>query len=138
MTMQPQSRFSLGPGHLPPPEQLRARWGWFMGMGIAAVVAGLIALAITEFATIASVLTIGIFVVLVGVTEIVLGFRARGWGRAIYWELSGLLYVVAGMFAWAEPAEASLVITLLLGAGLLATGVPRWAFVCMDPACADP
>ena len=127
MTMQPQSGFSLGPGHLPPPEKLRAKWGWFMGLGIAAVAAGLIALAITEFATIASVLTIGIFVVLVGVTEIVLGFRARGWGRAIYWELSGLLYVVAGMFAWAEPAEASLVITLLLGAGLLATGVVRAA-----------
>jgi uncharacterized membrane protein HdeD (DUF308 family) len=125
MTMQPQSGFSLGPGHLPPPEQLRARWGWFLGLGIAAVVAGFAALAITEFATIASVLTIGILVVLVGVTEIVLGFRARSWGRAMYWELSGLLYVVAGIFAWAEPAEASLVITLLLGAGLLATGVVR-------------
>ncbi len=39
--------------------------------------------------------------------------------------MSGILYVLAGVFAWAEPAQASLIITLLLGAGLLATGVVR-------------
>ena len=64
-------------------------------------------------------------VAIVGIVEIVLGFRARGWGQAIYWEISGIFYVAAGIFAWAEPVQASVVLTLLLGAGLLATGVVR-------------
>ena len=125
MSMQQLPGSTFGPGRMPPNEQLRAKWGWFMALGLAAVAAGLAALVITEFATIASVLTIGILVVLVGITEIMLGFRARGWGQVLFWELSGLFYVAAGVFAWAEPAQASLVITLLRGAGLLATGAVR-------------
>ncbi|RYB06045.1 HdeD family acid-resistance protein [Lichenibacterium ramalinae] len=125
MTMQPPTGFGAKLRGLPPTEQLRANWAWFLGLGIVAVVAGLVALAITEFATLVSVVTIGVLVAVVGLVEIVLGFRARGWGQALYWEISGLFYVAAGIFAWAEPVQASVVLTLLLGAGLLATGIVR-------------
>ncbi len=125
MTIQQPTGFSARPGRLPPTEQLKANWGWFLTMGIVAVVAGVAALAITEFSTLISVVTIGVLVAIVGVLEIVLGFRARGWGQALYWEISGVFYVAAGIFAWAEPLQASVVLTLLLGAGLLATGIVR-------------
>ena len=125
MTMQPPTGLGAKLGRLPPTEQLRANWGWFLTFGTVAVLAGLAALAITEFATLVSVVTVGVLVAIVGLIEIVLGFRARGWGQAIYWEISGLFYVAAGIFAWAEPVQASVVLTLLLGAGLLATGVVR-------------
>ena len=125
MTMQPPTGFGAKLRGLPPTEQLRANWAWFLGLGIVAVVAGLVALAITEFATLVSVVTIGVLVAVVGLVEIVLGFRARGWGQALYWEISGLFYVAAGIFAWSEPVQASVVLTLLLGAGLLATGIVR-------------
>ena len=125
MTMQPPTGFGAKLRGLPPTEQLRANWGWFLGLGVVTVVAGLAALAITEFATLVSVVTIGVLVAIVGLVEIVLGFRARGWGQALYWEISGLFYIAAGIFAWAEPVQASVVLTLLLGAGLLATGIVR-------------
>lgn len=125
MTMQQPRGFSLGGGRMPPPEQLRANWGWFLALGILALVAGFAALAIEGFATLVSVVTIGVLVGIVGVVEIVMGFRARGWGQALYWEISGLFYVAVGVFAWAEPVQASVVITLLLGAGLLAAGAVR-------------
>ena len=125
MTMQQPTGFPLRPGRITPSDAMRARWGWFLALGIAAVVSGLAALAIVEFATLVSVVTVGVLIAIVGIVEIVLGFRARGWGQAIYWELSGLFYVAAGVFAWAEPIQASVLLTLLLGAGLLATGVVR-------------
>lgn len=125
MTIQQPTGFTTRPGRPPPAEQLKANWGWFMAMGIIAVVAGFAALTITEFSTLISVVTIGVLVAIVGIVEVVLGFRARGWGQAIYWEISGIFYVAAGIFAWAEPVEASVVLTLLLGAGLLATGIVR-------------
>lgn len=125
MTIQQPTSSTTRRRRLPPTEQLRANWGWFLAMGIIAVVAGFAALAITGFSTLISVVTIGVLVAIVGIVEIVLGFRARGWGQAIYWEISGIFYVAAGIFAWAEPVQASVVLTLLLGAGLLATGVVR-------------
>ncbi len=125
MTMPPPTGFNLRAGRLTPTGALKANWGLFLALGIVTLVAGLAALAITEFATLISVVTIGVLVAIVGIMEIVLGFRARGWGQALYWELSGIFYVAAGVFAWAEPVQASVLLTLLLGAGLLATGVVR-------------
>ncbi len=125
MTMQQPRGFSLKGGRMPPTEQLRANWGWFLALGLLALVAGFAALAIEGFATLVSVVTIGVLVGLVGIVEIVLGFRARGWGQALYWEVSGLFYLAVGIFAWAEPVQASVVLTLLLGAGLLAAGAVR-------------
>ena len=106
-------------------EMMRPKWGWFLALGLVAAVLGFVALVLTATATIVSVVTIGMFMILTGATEIAIGFRARTWGRVLYWELAGLLYVLAGAFAIAEPLSATLVITLLLGAGLLATGLVR-------------
>ena len=50
---------------------------------------------------------------------------ARSWGRFAAFELAGLVYLVAGFFAVFSPLEASVVLTLLLGAGLIATSVSR-------------
>ena len=125
MTMQQPGRFALRGRGVPPTEQLRANWVWFLALGMLALAAGFAALAIEGFATLVSVVTIGVLVGIVGVVEIVLGFRARGWGQALYWEVSGLFYLAVGVFAWSEPVEASVVVTLLLGAGLLAAGAVR-------------
>lgn len=104
---------------------LRTKWGWFVGLGALAVVCGFIALTLTATTTVLSVVVIGVLMVVTGASEIAIGFRARGWGRALSWELTGLLYVVAGVLAIVEPVPASVVITLLLGAGLVAAGVVR-------------
>lgn len=106
-------------------ETLRPKWGWFIGLGILAALLGVAALTLTVTATIASVLMIGVFMLLIGATEIAIGFQARTWGRVLYWEIAGLLYVLAGLFAIADPVPATFVITLMLGAGLLATGIVR-------------
>ena len=125
MTMQQPRWFSPTGGRRPPTDQLRANWGWFLAIGVLALAAGLVALTIEGLATLVSVVTIGALVGLVGIVEIVLGLRARGWGQALYWEISGFFYLAVGVFAWAEPVQASVVLTLLLGAGLLAAGVVR-------------
>ena len=125
MTLPQPPGFSFGPDQMPTPHQLQGRWGWFAAFGTLALVAGLGALALTALATVTAVLVIGLIVMVVGIAEILTGFRARSWGRTIYWEVSGVLYVVAGFFAWDEPASASVVITLLVGAGLVATGLVR-------------
>ncbi len=106
-------------------EHLKHRWGWIVAYGALSAGLGVVALVLTESATIASVLVIGTFMVVAGVVEIGIGIRSRGVARVVAWEVAGVLYLLVGLFAVALPETASAVITLLLGAGLIATGVVR-------------
>lgn len=106
-------------------ERVRAKRSLIIGFGVLAALLGLAALVLVDTATIASVLVIGCFMILAGILEIVVGLRTRTWGRMLLWEAAGLLYLIAGAFAVAVPELASVVLTLLLGAGLLATGIVR-------------
>ncbi|MDE2578986.1 MAG: HdeD family acid-resistance protein [Hyphomicrobiales bacterium] len=106
--------------------QLRARWGWFVAYGALCAIMGLITLLyLVVQGTIASVFMIGLAMILAGGSEIVIGFRAKSWGWLMLWVLAGLLYIVAGALALAQPLLAAAGFTLFLGAAMLATGVMR-------------
>jgi uncharacterized membrane protein HdeD (DUF308 family) len=47
------------------------------------------------------------------------------WGRFFLWLASGLLYALAGIFAFYNPILASAVLTFLLAISLVASGVLR-------------
>jgi uncharacterized membrane protein HdeD (DUF308 family) len=97
-------------------------------LGAASAGLGLLALGLVVSATIASVYMIAIFMILVGGGDIAFGLSAKTWGRAALWMVAGLAYIVAASFALAQPLMAAAVFTLLLGAGLIATGVLRIYF----------
>ncbi len=105
--------------------QLRHRWGWFVAIGALIALLGIAAMLLVVSATIASVYTIAIFMIIAGGAEIVMGFSSRTWGRFFLWVISGIAYIVVGAFALAQPLMAAAVFTLLLGAAMLATGVIR-------------
>ena len=106
-------------------ERLRHRWGWFVGLGALMVILGVAALLLVVSATIASVYTIAVFMIIAGGAEIVLGFSSRSWGRFFLWVIGGIAYIVVGAFALARPLMAAAAFTLLLGAAMLATGIIR-------------
>ena len=49
----------------------------------------------------------------------------RGWDQLLFWALSGVLYVLAGVFAFLNPILASAALTLFLSIALLIAGVFR-------------
>jgi uncharacterized membrane protein HdeD (DUF308 family) len=106
-------------------ERFRSHWRSMVAFGILSLLLGVLALVLSVSATIASVLMIGILMVVAGTAQLVIGFRTRSWGRFIAYEIAGVIYLLAGLFAVFSPLEASVVLTLLLGAGLIATGVSR-------------
>jgi uncharacterized membrane protein HdeD (DUF308 family) len=105
--------------------RLESRWLWFAGFGALVCLFGVLALGMVAAATLASVLTIGVMMVITGLVEIIIGFGARDWGRLALWVASGVLYAAAGALAIARPGMAAAVFTLLLGAGLIASGIVR-------------
>ena len=116
---------SLGPSLGSRLDALKSRWGWVVGIGVLLLVFGLIALGSEVMATVASVQVVGIMMILGGIAEMVHGFGLKSWGRSILWVALGVFYALAGVFAILNPFLAAGVLTLLLGAGLVVSGIMR-------------
>ena len=106
-------------------ETLRGASGWVIGVGAALVVLGVAALFSLGVATAATVTLVGVAMLLAGVVEVVHGFRQRGTGRMALWILLGGLYIACGVLVLRNPVLAAGVLTLMLGAALIASGVVR-------------
>jgi uncharacterized membrane protein HdeD (DUF308 family) len=104
---------------------LHSKWGWIVALGIVYMVAGLIALGSVVTATIASVFVVGIMMLIAGVAEVINAFQVKTWGRFLLWLLLGVLYIVAGFLTFENPLLAAALLTLLLGAALVASGIMR-------------
>jgi len=79
---------------------LRAKWGWIVALGFVYVIAGFIALGSIIMATVASVLIVGVMMIIAGVAELFNAFQIKSWGKFLIWALLGVLYIVAGFVAF--------------------------------------
>lgn len=105
--------------------ELHARWGWFVGLGIVLLVLGVLALGYVFTATLVSVLFIGAMMVIAGLGQLAHAWRVKRAGGFLFWSASGLFYLAAGLFAMFNPIQGASMLTLLLGAMLIAVGFLR-------------
>ena len=118
-----------------PTSSLQSKWIWFVGLGVLLLVCGLIALGNLMLATVVSVYYIGMLMLFGGVIYLVHAFQVRGWDHVLFWALSGLLYVLAGISAFVNPILTSAALTLFLSLALVIAGVFRtWVGRKMKPA----
>lgn len=104
---------------------LRDKWGWFLALGIILLIFGVIAAANILTATVATVYWVGLLMIAAGAVEAVHAFSVKGWGSSILGILAALVYVIAGWFAFSNPAAAAGAMTLFLGIALVVSGVIR-------------
>ena len=105
----------------------RTGWGWFVALGIAQLVLGIVAWFDVIAFTIAGVIFIGALLLVAGVFQVFHAFMDREWGGFALHLLVGILYIVGGFLLMDEPLQGSLVITLLVAAALVVGGVLRIA-----------
>lgn len=117
---QPHGHSTAGPA-----EGLRAHRGWFIALGVLLLLLGIIASLNLLLATVASIYVVGALMILGGVAQLVHAARVRSWGQAALGFASGVLYTVAGVLAFINPLLASSVLTLMIAAALLVSGVLR-------------
>lgn len=106
-------------------EHLRGRWGEIVAFGCLLIVLGAAALCFTLPSTVATVTLNGVFFLVAGAAEIGVGAHAKSWARFFLWIVGGAIYLIAGIICILNPVFASLVLTLALGAGLIAAAVVR-------------
>jgi uncharacterized membrane protein HdeD (DUF308 family) len=104
---------------------LRAKWGWIVALGAIYLIAGFIALGSVAMATVVSVLVVGVMMIVSGVAEVISAFQIKSWGKFLLWALLGVLYIIAGFVTFQNPLLAAVLLTLVLGASLVVSGIMR-------------
>jgi uncharacterized membrane protein HdeD (DUF308 family) len=115
--VNPQAGSELAP--------LRAKWGWIVALGVVYLLAGFVALGSVVMATVASVFVVGVMMIVAGVAEVFSAFQIKSWGKFLLWVLLGVLYILAGFVTFENPLLAAALLTLILGASLVASGIMR-------------
>lgn len=106
-----------------------ADWGtsWWQSvlLGIVLMVAGLFVLSNAVVATVVSAIVFGIALLVAGLFEIVQAFWAPHWSGTFWRLLVGAFYAIGGAALVADPLAASVVLTLVFAAALIASGAMR-------------
>ncbi len=82
---------------------LRAKSGWIVALGVVYLLAGFVALGSVVMATVASVLIVGVMMIVAGVAEVFSAFQIKSWGKFLLWVLLGVLYIIAGFVTFENP-----------------------------------
>ncbi len=103
------------------------QWKSFLGWGIALVLLGLLAISYSTFATLASIITLGIVLLFAGILVIMDAFHFwKGKGSSFFLQLlMGLLYLLVGLSFILSPMLGSLSLTFLMGTLFVILGIYR-------------
>jgi uncharacterized membrane protein HdeD (DUF308 family) len=107
--------------------KLRRSWVWLLVWGILLVMIGTVALAYPFMATVSSVMTFGVLLLLAAGVQFSTAFVARGWGGVLMALLVGAFYAFAGVILVGRPGLGAAGFTLFLAMLFFAVGVARIA-----------
>jgi uncharacterized membrane protein HdeD (DUF308 family) len=123
---------------------LRESRGSFIGLGIALVVLGALAILMPMIASLVTAVAIGAVLVASGLFEGIHAIRNRRWANSGWSILSALVQLVAGALIVAFPVTGKVTLTLILAAFFFAEGVlkiiralqhramPAWGWLLFD------
>lgn len=106
-------------------EGLRRSWKALMGVGIAAIVIGCIAILVPAVASVGTAIFIGWILLIAGVFMVAAAFSAHSVGTLLWRMLWAVLTVIVGLWLIFEPHNGTLTLTLVLGIYFLFMGLTR-------------
>ena len=125
-------------------DAVRRSRGWFIALGAALMILGVLAVAVPFVATLVTTIFVGWILVIGGIVHGVHAARSRAWQGFPWAVLSAALHVAAGVLLIAFPIAGTLTLTLVLAAFFTAEGIlkvvraaqlrgmPRWGFLLFD------
>jgi uncharacterized membrane protein HdeD (DUF308 family) len=105
--------------------ELRGNWGWFMALGVATIVLGMLVIGTPWAGTFAVVWMLSIWLIIAGIAQFVGAFWARRWSGFFLTLLAGILYVAIGILIFDKPVTAAATLTIVIAAFLLVGGAAR-------------
>ena len=105
--------------------QLHHNRQWYIGLGVLLTIFGLVLLASLPFATLSAVFIFGVLMMVGGILHLLAAFKIFEGGFRWFWALFGVLYLVAGYYAFSTPVKTAIVLTNVLAIILIIAGVIR-------------
>jgi uncharacterized membrane protein HdeD (DUF308 family) len=105
--------------------QLHENRKWYLGLGILLTLFGIVLLASLPFATLSAVFLFGALMMIGGIIHFIAAFKIFDGGFRWLWALFGVLYLVAGYYAFTTPVKTAIVLTNILAIILIVAGVIR-------------
>jgi uncharacterized membrane protein HdeD (DUF308 family) len=106
-------------------KKLKGAWLWFLILGIALIILGVMAIGYSVLFTIATVEIIGVFFIIGAILHIVGSFFTGSWGGFFLTLMMGVLQLVVGVICFRHPAEAAIVYTLIMAIFFMVGGLFR-------------
>lgn len=100
-------------------------WGWFLVLGILTILLGVAAIYYEGAATIASVVALGAILIVAGILQLAMMFRAHGAGHVLLYLVLGVLDIVVGLAIIEHPGAGALLVTLFVAVYLVFSGIYR-------------
>lgn len=97
-------------------KEIRDRWGWFLALGILLVILGCSVITSTYYATVFSIVLLGLFLIGGGIVQILQAFLASKWSGLFLSLMLGLLYIILGFFCVTQPTLTAINLTLWIAA----------------------
>ncbi len=98
---------------------------WLLVLGALLIVVGMVAISSSFIATLATVVILGILLMIGGAVEIVDAFLGRGWRGFWMHLLGGIMYLVLGFLLIQRPLAAAAFFTLMIAAAFFVGGLFR-------------
>lgn len=122
-----------------PLQHLHRAWGWFVALGVALIVLGVVCILGEMETTLITVIVLGWLLLVSGVVALVHALRTRTWSGFLLYLLSAVLRGVTGFLLVRYPLIGALSLTLLLASLFIVGGVfravgaatlrfPRWGW----------
>lgn len=106
-------------------DKIHKNWIWFLGFGALLILLGLIIISSSYYATVFSVVLLGVLLLITGVVQIVQAFIAKYWSGLFFSLLIGVLYLVTGFLCVTKPTQMAVALTLWIAAFCLVAGIFR-------------
>jgi uncharacterized membrane protein HdeD (DUF308 family) len=98
-------------------------WGWFLALGIALALLGLVAIIRSFAATVASMLFFGWLLIFGGAIELIDSFMVGHWAGFFLHLLAAVFLIIIGILFVSRPLLSAEVVTLMMSFFLLAIGL---------------
>ena len=105
-----------------PVKTVKRGGGLLIGLGIALVILGFLAVGAPLLTGVAVAITVGAFVTATGILQIVMAAKATSWGKGILSAILGTVSIVCGLLMIAHPLMGLGFLTLLVAAYFLVHG----------------
>lgn len=106
-------------------DTLRRNWAWILVFGVILVLWGIFAVSYAVFFTLVSVYAIAWLLIIGGVIEAIHAMRHHKQRHLILYVIEALLAIVAGVMLLRSTTAGALVITLVLAAYFIVSGIFR-------------